>query len=107
MRASVWASSVLPTPVGPMQQDVGLVELDVVVPAAGRVDALVVVVDGDGQGPLGALLADHVLVEDVLDLRGRGDLGDAVRDLALFVLRQDLVAERDALVADVDRRARR
>jgi hypothetical protein len=64
-----------------------------------------VVVDGDGQGPLGALLADHVLVEDVLDLRRRGNLGDAVRNLALFVLRQDLIAECDALVADVDRGA--
>ena len=29
--------------------------------------------------------------------------GDAVRDLALFVLRQDLIAECDALIADVDR----
>ena len=61
------------------------------------------VVDGDGEGFLGALLADHVLVEDVLDLlRGR-DLRDGFRNFAFLVLRQDLVAERDALVADVDR----
>ncbi len=88
---------------GAEEQDVGLVELDVGVPAVGGVDALVVVVDRDGKGALGALLADHVLVEDVLDLRGRGNLGDAVRNLALLVLRQDLIAECDALVADVDR----
>ena len=65
------------------------------------------VVDGDGEGLLGLLLPDHVLVEDVLDLLRGGDLGDRFGDLALFVLGQDLVAERDALVADVDRRARR
>ena len=53
---------------GPEQQDVGLVQLDVAVPAAGGVDPLVVVVDRDRQGSLGPLLADHVLVQHVLDL---------------------------------------
>jgi hypothetical protein len=64
-----------------------------------------VVVDGDRQRPLGGLLADDVLVEDLVDLdrlrkvlqlerRGRGEL-----------LIDDLVAEIDALVADVDARA--
>jgi hypothetical protein len=51
------------------------------------------------------LLPDHVLVEDVLDLvRGR-DLGDRLGYLTLFVLGENLVAEGDALVANVDRRA--
>jgi len=60
-----------------------------------------VVVDGHGEGALGALLAHHVLVQDlpdllglreVLELEGRG-CGE------LFI--DDLVAEIDALVADI------
>src|SRR6266576_2806859 len=51
------------------------------------------------------VLPDYVLVQDVFDFRRRGDLGDGFRDLALFVLRQDLIAERNALIADVDRRS--
>ena len=91
---------------GADQQDVGLVELDLVIAQGSGVDALVVIVDGDRQRLLGALLADHVLVQDVLDLlRGR-DLRDRFGNFAFFVLCQDLVAERDALVADVDRRSR-
>ena len=69
------------------------------------VDALVVIVDRDRERLLRLLLADHVLVENVLDLLRRRDLGDRLGDLALLVLGEDLVAERDALVADVDGRA--
>src|SRR6185503_15629740 len=65
--------------------------------------ALVVVVNGDGEGLLGAVLPDHILVQHVLYLRGRGDLRDGFGDLTLLILRQDLIAERDALIADVDR----
>jgi hypothetical protein len=65
-----------------------------------------VVVDGDRKGALRGLLADDVLLQDVVDLlrlwerveleaRGSGEL-----------LVDDLVAEIDALVADVDARAR-
>ena len=53
------------------QQDVGLGELDVAALAAVR-EALVVVVDGDRQHALGVLLADHVVVEDGLDIARRG-----------------------------------
>src|SRR5262249_2662970 len=67
------------------------------------VDALVVVVDRDGEDLLGALLADDVLVEDVLDLGGLGGAGEAVALLFLLdLLGDDVVAEADALVADVD-----
>jgi hypothetical protein len=70
-----------------------------------RIDALVVIVDGNRQGTLGQFLADDVLIEDFLDF-GRGrDLGDTLRNLALFVFGKDLVAECNALVANVDRRA--
>ena len=56
------------------QQDVGLRDLDVVDDASAEVDrgagadALVVVVDGDGEGALGGLLADDVLLEEGEDL---------------------------------------
>src|SRR5256884_926625 len=86
------------------QHDVALVELDVVVAARVGVDALVMVVDRDGEGLLRPLLADHVLVQHLLDLGRGGDLRDGLGDLALLVLRQDLVAEGDALITNVDRR---
>src|SRR6266480_2801393 len=41
----------------------------------------------------------------LVDLDRRGDLGDRLGDLPLLVLRQDLVAEGDALITNVDRRA--
>jgi hypothetical protein len=61
-----------------------------------------VVVDRDGERTLRALLADHVLVQDlpdllrlrqVLELEGRGS-GELLVD--------DLVTEIDAFVTDVD-----
>ena len=105
MRASVCASSVLPRAGGAEQQDVRLLQLDVVGADLG-VDALVVVVDGDREDLLGALLADHVLVEDRLDLAPAwGSASSAVRlVLLLDLLGDDVVAQADALVADVDRR---
>src|SRR5881394_4080814 len=90
---------------GTDQEDVALVELDLRFASLVRVDALVVVVDRHGERLLRLLLADHVLVQHVFDLGGDGDLGDRLGDLALLVLRQDLVAEGDALIANVDRRA--
>jgi hypothetical protein len=62
------------------------------------------IVDGDGQSLLGLLLPDYVLVEDVLDLLRRWNLSNRLGNLSLLVLRQDLVAECDALIADVYRR---
>ena len=96
-------------PVGPDQQDVRLRELDLV-PAARLLldlDALVVVVDRDRQLLLGLLLPDHVLVEELLDLLGNRQRrsGSAPR-LEPVVVRDDVVADLDALIADEDRRAR-
>src|ERR671920_479070 len=64
------------------QQDVGLGQLHRVVAAAGAtgLHPLVVVVDRDRERTLGLVLADDVLLEEVVDL----------------------LAEVDALVADVD-----
>ena len=106
--ASVCASSVLPVPVGPISRMFALGQLDVV--AAARLlldfDALVVVVDGDGELLLRPLLADDVLVEELLDfLRGRQRRARAAV-LEPVVVGDDVVADLDALVADEDRRAR-
>jgi hypothetical protein len=90
-------------PVGPEQEDVALLQLDVV---AGRlrVDALVVVVHRHGEDLLRAVLPHHVLVEDRLDLRGlRQRRAGLQRVFAVYLLRDDVVAQPDALVADVDR----
>ena len=65
----------------------------------------VVVVDRDRQCFLGLLLPDDVLVQHLFDLRRCRNLRYSLGNLALFVFREDLVAERDALVADVDGRA--
>ena len=70
--------------------------------AACHLDALIVLVDGDGEALLGLLLADDVLVEERLDLGGFGE-GRARGDgLGLLVVGDDLVADVNALVADVD-----
>ena len=67
MRASVCASSVLPQPVGPIEQDVRLRQFDVAV-LRRVVQALVMVVHGDREHALGVVLADDVIVENALDL---------------------------------------
>src|SRR5262249_4383979 len=85
------------------EQDVALVNLDVAGHVALR-EALVMVVDGDGQDALGTVLADHVLVEFLLDGARRGDVGErrpgAVAAALLLV--DDGLAQLDALAADVD-----
>src|SRR5262249_15529500 len=88
---------------GPEQQDVRLLQLDgaVLVP---HLDALVVVVDRDRERALRLLLRDDVVIErgadllrlrEVVEVEGRGS-----RELLV----DDLVAEIDALVADVHAR---
>ena len=108
---------------GADEHHVGLRDLDVLVVGAGLLGeglggalrgragllgvlgahALVVVVDGDGERALGGLLSHHVLLEEVEDLPRRGQrgllLGGGLRGLDL--LGDDLVAQLDALLADV------
>ncbi len=89
-------------------QDVRLLQLDIVAAAdAGLLlilDPLVVVVDRDGEDLLGVVLTDHVVVEELADLTRIGELVE--RQLAGVgeFLFDDLVAEIDALVTDVDTR---
>jgi hypothetical protein len=97
--ASVWARSVLPQPV------VRLLELDLLVVAVlHHLDALVVVVDGDRQRPLGALLAHDVLVQHGVDLLRLREALELERGGSGELLVDDLVTKVDALVADIDAR---
>jgi hypothetical protein len=87
---------------GPEQQDVGLLQLEVLVLGLHHLDALVVVVDGDRERALSRVLADHVLLEDGVDLLRLRQVLEVERGRAGQLLVDDLVAEIDALVADVD-----
>ncbi len=93
---------------GADQQDVGLGDLDVVLrPRATRtthLQALVVVVDRDGQRLLRALLADDVLVQDLLDLVRLRELVPRPLGAVFQLFPNDVVAELDALVAHEHRR---
>ena len=88
-------------PGGADEEDVRLLQLDVVVVVAGA-DPLVVVVHRHRQDPLGALLADDVVVEERVDLVRLGELGEGGGRGLRQLLLDDLVAQLDALVADVD-----
>jgi hypothetical protein len=109
-RARVCARWVLPQPGRAEQEDVALRQLDVVTADDARrllvLDPPIVVVDGDGEDLLRLALADDVVVEERADLdRGRQLLEAQLTALGELLL-DDLVAEVDALVADVDARAR-
>src|SRR5206468_10247674 len=65
-------------------------------------DPLVMVVDRNGQGLLRVLLADHVGVEELEDLPRLRQLLEPDLSALAELLLDDLVAEVDALVADVD-----
>jgi hypothetical protein len=59
------------------------------------------VVNRDCQFPLGALLPDHVLIEEVFNFEGlRYFVGASCRRLGLIVLK-DRVADRNAFIANV------
>ena len=103
IRASVWASSVLPQPVR-TQRDVGFLQLDVVVVFRPRdLNPLVVVVDGD-EACLHLVLANDVFVQDRVDLLRLQQALDVEGGSGRQLLIDDLVTEVDALVADVDAR---
>ena len=91
----------LPATRRPEQQDVRLLELDLplVLPHA---DALVVVVDGDGERPFRFLLRDDVVVQHRVDVARPRKVVEVELGRSRQLLVDDLVAEIDALVADVD-----
>jgi hypothetical protein len=51
------------------------------------------------------ILPDDVLIEDVIDFPGLGQLAGRIADALLHLLTNYVVAQLDALVADEDRRA--
>ena len=88
----------------PDQQDVRLRELDVGIAVRAGLHALVVVVDRDREDLLRLLLPDDVVVQVVVDLTRLGQLVEVDLGRLRELLLDDLVAEIDALVADVDAR---
>jgi hypothetical protein len=74
----------LAEPVGPMSRMFDFGQLDIVARRPSGLDALVVVVHRHRRGLLGAVLADHVLVEDRLDLRRAWGLGCPPRRSSSF-----------------------
>ena len=87
---------------GTEEQDVRLAQLDVVGPHLG-VDALVMVVDGDGKNFLRTILADDVVVQNGLDVDRLGHRGQTeILAVLLDLLCDDVVTQADALIADVD-----
>jgi hypothetical protein len=59
-----------------------------------------VIVDGDREHLLGVILADHVVVEDLADLLGRGNPVARFHQRRFVLLANDIHAQFDALVAD-------
>jgi len=86
------------------EQDIALGDLDLFLgapaAAAARLQPLVVVVDGHRKHLLGALLADDVFVEDLLDLVGLGELIARTLSAILELLADNVIAQLDAFVAD-------
>src|SRR3954447_2317471 len=85
------------------QEDVRLLQLDVVL-VDRHLHALVVVVDGDGQRAFGLFLRDDVVVEDGVDVLRAREVLEVELGGSGQLLIDDLVAEVDALVADIDPR---
>ncbi len=83
------------------QQDVRLLQLDVAF-LGPHLNALVVVVDRDCERALRLFLRDDVLVESAVDLGRAGKVLEVEGARSGQLLVDDLVAEIDALVADVD-----
>ena len=100
MRASVCASKRLAAAGRADQQDVRLGELDLVAGLRAVVEPLVMVVHGDREHALGAVLADHIIVEDLADFGRRRDAVARLDQRRLGFLADDVVAELDAFIAD-------
>src|SRR4029077_2711219 len=82
------------------QENIGFAEFDVARLFV-QEDSLVVVVDRHGKFFLGAILADDVAVEELLDFGRAREAASGCRGLlALFILKNGL-ADADTFVADI------
>ena len=84
------------------EEDVRLLELDLACVLEAHAHALVVVVDRDRERALRLLLRDDVVVQDGVDVERLGEVVEVELRRRGELLVDDLVAEIDALVADVD-----
>src|ERR1700728_3432751 len=71
-------------------------------PVRTGLDALVVVVHGDRQDLLGVFLPDDVVIEEIEYLARLGQILEAQLGRLVALLGDDVVAQVDALVTDVD-----
>ena len=100
MRESVCARSVLPVPVGPISRIFDFVSsTSPGLPV--QENALVMVVNRDGQLLLRFVLADHVSVEKRLDLRRARQAAIGRAGLFALLVFENLLADAHALVADI------
>jgi hypothetical protein len=91
-------------PGGSDQEDIRFLDLHFIAPP-GHLVPLVVVVHGDRELLLRRLLADDVLIEESLDLDRLGKPDAALRLVRFFFFGDDVEADVDAFVADVDGRS--
>ena len=92
----------MPQPVGPISRMFDFCSSTSGSRVRADLHALVVVVDGDREDLLRLLLTDDVVVQELVDLTRLGQLVEAELGGLGELLLDDLVAEIDALVADVD-----
>ena len=92
----------MPVPGRPNQSDIRFLNLDIGATAR-QLDPLVMLIDGDGETFLGFVLADYILIEKGFDFVGLWQGRPRGYRLSLLVIADDLVADVDALIADVDR----
>ena len=83
------------------QQDVSFLNFDFSASPT-EFDPLVVLIDGDCQSLFGFVLSDHVLIKKVFDLTGLGKRWACCYRFRLLIVSDDLVADINTLVADVD-----
>src|SRR4030095_10046064 len=86
---------------GTNQSDIGFLNFDVGA-AARQFYAFVMLIDGDGELLLGFVLADYIFVEEGFDFAWFWQGWARSYRLSLLVVADDLVADVDALIADVD-----
>mmetsp|Transcript_1279 Transcript_1279/g.2539 ORF Transcript_1279/g.2539 Transcript_1279/m.2539 type:complete len:328 (+) Transcript_1279:930-1913(+) len=86
------------------QHDVGFRQFDI--RFVGVIQALVVIVNGDREDPLGVGLTDHVVVQHAADLQRSRHAVVALQPGALGLFPDDVHAQFDAFIADEHRGAR-